>query len=584
MKIKAIAVLCCYGFGVLNALSAQTVQDAAVPYERPANVPGASDVQMRTLRFRPFMHPESLDKYPEINSDKALKDFHVTRLEWVYLEAFEPGTVFQKLLPRELEKIQAVKDSGRLFGGTANASSGTWVQWDDEKGNHIKKHTVTDRSGHPVIGGHMRYWKRAQSPGCVNNPEFRRGHLEYLKNYIDAGAAVIQRDEPSANYSYAQAGSGCFCEHCMAGFRAYLKKKVPATELARLGVRDISTFNYKEHLNAISPPPQTDDFDWSDPSTVKRAGGELHLRFTDYQLESVTDFFRWLHATVRQHSGNRHLAFSCNNTSYQNWTDPYILEFDYCISEMMLQTGNPAHIYDRAQAARKLGKLQVFGTPKSMGADIPESTLVPLKQKVLATAYASGANGSVPWDVFMQSKDGNARYFCEPQDFAPIFGFVRANEKYLSGYCTAGGKGPGFVDNPYADGFPVQFANTNLCVVLRAIPSTKDAPVVVHLVDWTDGGHGPTTLKLKTDVFFPGKKLSVSSRTPKAYDASAHAAVEAAAQAMRKPGELLGAAQSSAYEPLVEEIALRTVVDGEWTEVTVPALTPWGVLVVKGKQ
>jgi hypothetical protein len=248
---------------------------------------------------------------------------------------------------------------------------------------------------------------------------------------------------------------------------------------------------------------------------------------------------------------------------------------------MMMQTGNPAHIYNRAQAARKLGKLQVFGTPKSMGADIPESTLVPLKQQVLATAYASGANGSVPWDVFMQSKDGAARYFCKPVDFAPLFGFVRANDKYLSDYCTAGGKGPGFEDNPYKNGFPVEFANTNLCVVLRAVPGTKDAPVVVHLVDWTDGGHGPVTLKLKTEAFFPGKKLSISLRTPKVYDAVAHAAAEAAAQKMLKKGELLGPAQASAYESLVQETALKTADSGEWVQVTVPAISPWGMLVVK---
>jgi hypothetical protein len=564
-----------------GSIFAQTIQEAAVPYQRPANVPGASDVQMRTLRFRPFLHKESLDKYSDTNSDKALDDFHVTRLEWVYLEASEPGTLFENLLPRELAKIQAVKDSGRIFGGTANASSGTFVRWDDVNGKHIKKHTVIDRSGHPVIGGHMRYWAHPQSPGCVNNPAFRQGHLDYNKKYLNAGATTMQRDEPSANYSYAQAGSGCFCKYCMEGFRRYLKEKLSADELKKLGVKDIETFDYKEYLNAISPPPASDFFDWSDPETVKRAGGPIQSLFVKFQLDSVTEFFAWLRKELQTYNGGVQIGYSCNNTSYQNWEDPYVMEFDYCISEMMLQTANPAHIYKRAQVARKLGKLQVFGTPKSMGADIPESTLVPLKQQVLATAFASGANGSVPWDVFMQSKDGNARYFCTPEDFAPLFGFVRANDRYLSGYCTAGGKGPGFTDNPYAGGFPVEFANTNLCVVLRAVPGKKDAPVVVHLIDWTKGAFEPVTLKLKTEAFFPGKKLSVKLRTPKAFDSAAHAAAETAAQAMRKNGELLGSAQASAYEPLVDETVLETAVDGGWTTITVPALSPWGLLVVK---
>ena len=181
----------------------------------------------------------------------------------------------------------------------------------------------------------------------------------------------------------------------------------------------------------------------------------------------------------------------------------------------------------------------------------------------------------------MQSKDGDARYFCKPDDFASLFGFVRANDKYLSDYCTAGGKGPGFEDNPYKNGFPVEFANTNLCAVLRAVSGKKDAPVIIHLVDWTAGEHGPVALKLKADSFFPGKKLSISLRTPKAYDAAAHAAAEAAAQKMLKKGELLGAAQASAYEPLVQETALKTTDSGEWVQVTVPAISPWGLLVVK---
>ncbi|MEA2069520.1 MAG: hypothetical protein U9P12_09995, partial [Verrucomicrobiota bacterium] len=425
----------------------QTVQEAAVPYQRPSRVPAASDVQMRTLRFRP-RNPQD-----DQNTFKAMDDFHVTRLEWTYLEASEPGTTDPESLAADLKNIKRTKAVGRIFGGTANASSGTYVKWDPVGNNHEKKHTIVDRNGHPVIAGHMRYWKQPQSPGCANNPHYRQGHLEYLKKYIDAGATVIQRDEPSGQYSYAKNGSGCFCNYCMEGFRNYLEKHVVAEELAKLGVRDVNTFNYKEHLNAIMPPPKTDYFDWSDPRTVKRMGGGLHKHFEQFQMDSCTVFFEWTRKEVKAYNGGVQLGYSCNNTSFQNWEDPYILTFDYCISEMMMQTGNPSHIYGRAQAARKLGKLQVFGTPKTMGTEFDETDLVRLKQQVLATAYASGANGSVPWDVFMQSKDGNARYFCKPEDFSPLFGFVRANDRYLGGYCTAGGKGPGFEDNPFDGAF-----------------------------------------------------------------------------------------------------------------------------------
>jgi len=566
-------------------LYSQTIQDAAVPYERPTRAPAASDVQIRTLRFRPCNASDPQDTF------KAMNDFHVTRLEWSYIEAYEPGTEDSESLNSDLEKIKRTKATGRIFGGASNASSGTCVEWDDVNGKHKKKHTIIDRNGYSVIGGHMRYWAHPQSPGCVNNPSFRQGHLDYMKKYIDAGATTMQRDEPSGNYSYAKGGSGCFCNYCMEKFSTYLKENVSAEELTKLGVKNVDAFNYKKHLNAISPPPETDFFDWSDPRTVKRLGGGLHKHFEQFQLQSCTGFFAWLREQVKNYTGGVQLGYSCNNTSFQNWSDPYILEFDYCISEMMMKTANPSHIYDRAQAARKLGKLQVFGTPKTMGADFNAEELVRLKQQVLATAFASGASGSVPWDVFMQSKDGNARYFCKPKDFAPLFGFVRANDRYLAGYCTAGGKGPGFEDNPYAGGFPVEFSNTNLCVVLRAVPESKkgllsrrlskqEKPVIVHLIDWTKGTTEPVALRLKTDAFFPGKVLSIKLRTPKAFDATTHAEAETAAQTMRKSDQLLGPAQSAAYEPLVEETVIQTTVAGDWTKIIVPALTPWSLLIV----
>ncbi|MEX1118862.1 MAG: hypothetical protein WEB60_08725 [Terrimicrobiaceae bacterium] len=558
------------------------IREQAVPYVRPSTVPEASAVSMRTLRFRPVSYASLVQEAePPQDTFKAMKDFHATRLEWSYLESFEPGTsVGDDVRLPELENVKQVKKSGRIFGGASNASSGTYVRWDNENGQHVKRYTIVDRSGNPVILGHMRLWKNPQSPGCMNNPEYRKGHLNYLKKYVDAGATTIQRDEPGTQSSFAAAGSGCFCNYCMDGFREYLNKNVSESKLQEMGVKDIKAFNYRDHLNAISAPPATEGFDWSDPQTVKKIGGALHEYFQKFQTDSTVEFFKWIREQLAAYNGGVPVGYTCNNTSFQDWESPMISIFDFSISEMMMKTANPGHIYERAQKALSLGSMQVFGTPKTMGMDIPEHELVRLKQQVIATAYASGALAAVPWDVFLQSKDGNARYFCKPEDFSPIFGFVRANDRYLTGYCTAGGKGPDFEDNRYATDFPIELTNTNICVVLRAVPKDENAPVVVHLVDWTKGKQGQIPLKLKTDAFFPGKTLSVKLRTPKAYDPAANAAAEAAAQAMRKNGGMLGAAQASAYESLVEEVDLEAVSDGEWTTITVPALSPWGILVV----
>jgi hypothetical protein len=50
---------------------------------------------------------------------------------------------------------------------------------------------------------------------------------------------------------------------------------------------------------------------------------------------------------------------------------------------------------------------------------------------------------------------------------------------------------------------------------------------------------------------------------------------------MRKSGERLGASQAEAYEPLVSEVQLRTQAAGGFTQIDIPALDPWAMLIVR---
>lgn len=46
-------------------------------------------------------------------------------------------------------------------------------------------------------------------------------------------------------------------------------------------------------------------------------------------------------------------------------------------------------------------------------------------------------------------------------------------------------------------------------------------------------------------------------------------------------GERLGASQAEAYEPLVSEVQLRTQAAGGFTQIDIPALDPWAMLIVR---
>jgi hypothetical protein len=239
------------------------------------------------------------------------------------------------------------------------------------------------------------------------------------------------------------------------------------------------------------------------------------------------------------------------------------------------------HIYKRAQKARELGKMQVFGSPKTLGVEYPEEWLISLKRKVIATSYASGALSRVPWDQFEQTKYGGGRYFGKPEDYSDLYAFVRANHSHLDRYCTAGAFGPGMEDDRYGELPPVVPGEgaDSLYVFLRAVPGQPEAPVVIHLVDWNNVPL-PAILKLRSKAYFDGKSLKVDLLVPGRYVREEHEKAEKRAQQMREPGRRLGPAQAAAYEPLVKKSTLRVQYENGYAIVELPALEPWGMLIV----
>jgi hypothetical protein len=132
---------------------------------------------------------------------------------------------------------------------------------------------------------------------------------------------------------------------------------------------------------------------------------------------------------------------------------------------------------------------------------------------------------------------------------------------------------------PVSDALGVRGGSGKLYAFARAKPGDDNAPVVVHLAEW---GRTPKPAKLmmKTARFFGGKPLKATLMMPVPYDRAAHEKAEEAARKMLEPGERSGPRQAPAYAALKKELHLKTTIEGEWTLVDVPALNPWGILVV----
>jgi hypothetical protein len=209
--------------------------------------------------------------------------------------------------------------------------------------------------------------------------------------------------------------------------------------------------------------------------------------------------------------------------------------------------------------ATALGRCQVVTMPKKSDRDDLDGWCR-LTRQTIAMAYACGGQCMVPWDVYMP-RDA-PRYFGTPEQYADLFGFIRANAPYLDGYEYAGALGPGISCDLYGEDGPVQLsAGSPVCAVARAIPGAAKAAVVVHLVDFSDDPQ-PFGLTLNPSAFFGEKPLKLTLLAPAPYDKSRHAEAEA----------------TRSYGALSKATPLE---GGYATGVSLPALRPWGLLVVE---
>ena len=501
---------------------AQTVFDTAQPLPRPDGAPHACDVIMRSLRIRPR---DANDPHDTL---QALDDFHVTRLEWAYID--DPNV------------IEQVKARGCLFGGAAAAPS--YIRPDDDP-DWFEKVVIKNLEGEPIIAPWKRAWSRTLW-GCVNVPELERGYLEYLERYIDAGAEVMQRDEPRANLLAVRWG-GCFCAHCMTDFRAWLARNTTPEQREAADTGHLDTFDYREHLQAEDAPVGDAFGNWD--------GGQLKDWFIAFQTESTLAFHKRMRDAINAYAG-RHVPFSCNNGA-RHWDEVELL-FDWAFGELSYGHATAVQLYDTMREARRHGRLQVITMPKSTQWETTPG-LEARTRRTIAMAYACGGHCMVPWDTYMPGD--TPRYFGIPAQYADLYGFIHANAAIMNGYEEATAFGKGIRDEHFGDMPPVRIVDSEtIFAVVRVAPGDSSKPVAIHLVDWSDTP-APFVIELDLARFWGDNPFVAELRVPAPYDLDQHAAA-------RDTGD---------YSALVETTVIEPADAGT---VSLPALNPWGILVL----
>jgi hypothetical protein len=453
-------------------------------------------------------------------------------LEWTYV--------------RDAGFIAEVRQSGRMFGGAASSALSHIVKSDAEQSDEDL--VCVNLDGVPVVPTWKRAWR---PPGnwwiCVNNPVGERSYVQFLKSYIDAGAQIMQRDEPSGNAS-AVAWGGCFCSHCMAGFRGYLADNTTPEQQRQLGIHDVQSFDYAQHLRGQGAPVGDAFGRWN--------GGELKERFLQFQTEATIAFHRRTRKELDDYA-DRQVAFSCNN-GCRHWT-AVELAYDWCFGELSYGHATPSFLLDAMQTARAQGRCQVVTMPKKRDREDLEAWHR-LTRQTIAMTYAAGGHCMVPWDVYMP---GDApRYFGTSPQYADLYGFIRGVRQYLDGYEYAGAFGPRIDSDLYADAPPVRLpSDRQVYAVIRAIPEQADSAVVVHLVDWSDDPQ-PFDVQLDASRLFGERPVRIQLLTPAAFDRHAHN-------------------RADATRSYTELVATRQLSRGYTSALSLPALTPWSLLVIE---
>ncbi len=285
----------------------------------------------------------------------------------------------------------------------------------------------------------------------------------------------------------------------------------------------------------------------------------------------LLEFHRWARTEIEKHAG-RKLTFSTNCH-----TDPPFMQvFDYRMTEVRFRSMDgtkelisPSRVREIGLTARREKKLFVLTGQEDRPAED--------YRWIWATSYATGNLYIVPWDQFQNvvldpvtraprtPVNQLPRIFITQERFADLTGFVRANADVLDGYEEAAVGGYDLPDTRFGDDAPVHIKSGSgkLSAFLRAKPGDANAPVVIHLVEREQGA--ATTLSLPTARFFGKHALKVTLREPVAYDAAQHAQVE----------------KDKNYRGLIRETSLTPTTEGASTLVSVPALNPWGILVVE---
>lgn len=292
----------------------------------------------------------------------------------------------------------------------------------DIEGNHI-----TPRWLDSEYKGVKSYW------GCTNHPLFRENLIQRATAGITGGANILHLDDHLGTFAAADHSGGCFCNHCMEGFRDWLHENYSVQDLVSMGIEEIGSFNYREFVRS-SGSTTLDEY----MAAKSRGNIPLLEEFLTFQRESAADFVSEL-GSIADSIAGKSIPLGVNSWNLipgQLATSHYADYFSNEVSHYNVEDLIPPMCYLLGNA---LGK-PVFST--GTGEDWIQINHNPAPVRVqrwIATAYAFGNYFMYSWNKWGFSEETGTLWTRIPVSYYELFcSFITENSGLFDDYEAIG--------------------------------------------------------------------------------------------------------------------------------------------------
>ena len=369
--------------------------------------------------------------------------------------------------------------------------------------------------------------------GCTNHPAFRAHAEAEVRRVMAGGADGLHVDDHLGVAQAATGFGGGLCDYCIAAFREYLKKNATADDLAKAGVADLATFDYRDLIRKHAATR-------AEYMKVRRKI-PLMDQFEKFHLEAAADFVGRLKDVAAEAAGHP-VLLSANawvgdkrHTVVAKYLTHIVCETPFDAAK---GTAGAMQALKTFQAARDLGKPLATTASGWDYAFVKANGTEDLVRFWIALTYAHGQLFLAPHPKkqWCFTKELGTHWYEAPVEaYAPLYRFIRANAEW-------------FDDLEAADLGPITVPPNVLCVARR---KGAAGPVVLHLVN---RDYDAVTKRVR-----PAKDVSIMGSSAL--------------------GGRDGRARLLSYD--AEPQALKTRPEGGAAEIKVPELRLWAMVVIE---